>query len=65
MGTIIIARPLDAEQRSFYNMTVEVTDGTNMATTQVSRRRGGGDIEGTPAMFDLVKRGTPFECLPG
>ncbi|KAK0149004.1 Protocadherin Fat 3 [Merluccius polli] len=35
MGTIIIAKPLDAEQRSFYNMTVEVTDGTNIATTQV------------------------------
>ncbi|XP_059932324.1 protocadherin Fat 3a isoform X3 [Gadus macrocephalus] len=35
MGTIVIAKPLDAEQRSFYNMTVEVTDGTNMATTQV------------------------------
>uniref|UniRef100_A0A8K9WW54 FAT atypical cadherin 3a n=1 Tax=Oncorhynchus mykiss TaxID=8022 RepID=A0A8K9WW54_ONCMY len=35
VGTIIIAKPLDAEQRSFYNMTVEVTDGTNSAATQV------------------------------
>uniref|UniRef100_A0A3P8YCB2 FAT atypical cadherin 3a n=1 Tax=Esox lucius TaxID=8010 RepID=A0A3P8YCB2_ESOLU len=35
VGTIIIAKPLDAEQRSFYNMTVEVTDGTNSAVTQV------------------------------
>ncbi|KYO28523.1 hypothetical protein Y1Q_0005325 [Alligator mississippiensis] len=35
MGTIVIAKPLDAEQRSIYNMTVEVTDGTNIATTQV------------------------------
>ncbi|KAF7647480.1 hypothetical protein LDENG_00171680 [Lucifuga dentata] len=35
MGTIIIARPLDAEQRSFYNLTLQVTDGTNTAHTQV------------------------------
>ena len=34
-GTIIIARPLDAEQRSFYNLTLEVTDGSNTASTQV------------------------------
>ncbi|KAB5550105.1 hypothetical protein PHYPO_G00049870 [Pangasianodon hypophthalmus] len=35
VGTIIIAKALDAEQRSFYNLTVEVTDGTNTAYTQV------------------------------
>nr|XP_061797028.1 protocadherin Fat 3-like isoform X3 [Nerophis lumbriciformis] len=35
MGTIIIARPLDAEQRSFYNLTVQATDGINIAYTQV------------------------------
>ncbi|XP_077421706.1 protocadherin Fat 3a isoform X1 [Vanacampus margaritifer] len=35
MGTIIIARPLDAEQRSFYNLTVQATDGVNIAYTQV------------------------------
>ncbi|KAM4700502.1 protocadherin Fat 3 isoform 2-T2 [Discoglossus pictus] len=35
VGTIVIAKPLDAELRSTYNMTVEVTDGTNVATTQV------------------------------
>ncbi|XP_030632872.1 protocadherin Fat 3a isoform X2 [Chanos chanos] len=35
VGTIIIAKPLDAEQRSFYNLTLEVTDGTNVAHTQV------------------------------
>ncbi|XP_060090931.1 protocadherin Fat 3 isoform X1 [Heteronotia binoei] len=35
VGTIVIAKPLDAEQRSVYNMTVEVTDGTNVASTQV------------------------------
>ncbi|XP_026535720.1 protocadherin Fat 3 isoform X2 [Notechis scutatus] len=35
VGTIVVAKPLDAEQRSMYNMTVEVTDGTNVASTQV------------------------------
>uniref|UniRef100_Q8BNA6-2 Isoform 2 of Protocadherin Fat 3 n=1 Tax=Mus musculus TaxID=10090 RepID=Q8BNA6-2 len=35
VGTIVIAKPLDAEQRSVYNMSVEVTDGTNIAVTQV------------------------------
>lgn len=35
VGTIVIAKPLDAEQRSFFNLTVEVTDGTNVAYTQV------------------------------
>ncbi|XP_068174232.1 protocadherin Fat 3-like [Antennarius striatus] len=35
VGTIIIAKPLDAEQCSFYNLTVQVTDGTNTAYTQV------------------------------
>ncbi|KAG9265353.1 protocadherin Fat 3 [Astyanax mexicanus] len=35
VGTIIIAKPLDAEQRSFYNLTLEVTDGTNVASTLV------------------------------
>ncbi|XP_028275191.1 protocadherin Fat 3 [Parambassis ranga] len=35
VGTIIIAKPLDAEQCSFYNLTVQVTDGSNTAYTQV------------------------------
>ncbi|XP_070826256.1 protocadherin Fat 3a isoform X6 [Chaetodon trifascialis] len=35
VGTIIIAKPLDAEQRSLYNLTVQATDGTNTAYTQV------------------------------
>ncbi|KTF90509.1 hypothetical protein cypCar_00024820 [Cyprinus carpio] len=35
MGTIVIARPLDAETQSLYNMTVQVTDGTNTASTQI------------------------------
>ncbi|KAM9622277.1 protocadherin Fat 1 [Trichechus inunguis] len=34
-GTIIIAKPLDAEQRSNYNLTVEATDGTTAILTQV------------------------------
>ncbi|XP_030648083.1 protocadherin Fat 3 [Chanos chanos] len=35
MGTIVVAKPLDTESQSLYNMTVQVTDGTNTATTQV------------------------------
>ncbi|KAM4566902.1 protocadherin Fat 3-like isoform 2-T3 [Odontesthes bonariensis] len=35
VGTIIIAKPLDAEQRTFYNLTVRATDGTNTAYAQV------------------------------
>ncbi|XP_075412906.1 protocadherin Fat 1 isoform X2 [Tenrec ecaudatus] len=34
-GTIIIAKPLDAEQKSNYNLTVEATDGTTTILTQV------------------------------
>ncbi|XP_041951658.1 protocadherin Fat 1a isoform X4 [Alosa sapidissima] len=34
-GTIIVARPLDAEQKSNYNLTVEATDGTTSISTQV------------------------------
>lgn len=35
MGTIVLAKLLDAEKQSHYNFTVQVTDGTNTATTQV------------------------------
>ncbi|KAM6988350.1 LOW QUALITY PROTEIN: protocadherin Fat 3-like [Tautogolabrus adspersus] len=35
VGTIVIAKPLDAEQRGFYNLSVQATDGTNTAYTQV------------------------------
>ncbi|ROL54390.1 Protocadherin Fat 3 [Anabarilius grahami] len=35
LGNIVIARPLDAETQSLYNMTVQVTDGTTTTTTQV------------------------------
>ncbi|KAM4709804.1 protocadherin Fat 1 [Discoglossus pictus] len=34
-GTIVVARPLDAEQKSNYNLTVEATDGTRSISTQV------------------------------
>lgn len=36
LGTLVVAKPLDAEVQSVYNMTVQVTDGTNFATTQVN-----------------------------
>lgn len=34
-GTIIVAKPLDAEQKSNYNLTVEATDGSTAILTQV------------------------------
>lgn len=34
-GTLIVAQPLDSEQKSNYNLTVEATDGTRTVTTQV------------------------------
>lgn len=34
-GTIVVAKPLDAEQKSNYNLTVEATDGTRSINTQV------------------------------
>ena len=36
VGTLVVARPLDAEAQSVFNMTIQVTDGTNLATAQVS-----------------------------
>ncbi|KAG7322395.1 hypothetical protein KOW79_013741 [Hemibagrus wyckioides] len=38
MGTIDLVKPLDAENQSLYNLTVQVTDGTNSAITQVHIR---------------------------
>lgn len=38
VGTLVVAKPLDAEVQSVYNMTVQVTDGTNFATAQVHQR---------------------------
>uniref|UniRef100_A0A3Q2ZLK4 FAT atypical cadherin 3b n=1 Tax=Kryptolebias marmoratus TaxID=37003 RepID=A0A3Q2ZLK4_KRYMA len=37
VGTLVVAKPLDAEVQSVYNMTVQVTDGTNFATAQVHK----------------------------
>ncbi|XP_076869832.1 protocadherin Fat 1a isoform X3 [Brachyhypopomus gauderio] len=34
-GTLVVARRLDAEQKAHYNLTVEATDGTRTASTQV------------------------------
>uniref|UniRef100_A0AAV2LEZ3 Protocadherin Fat 1 n=1 Tax=Knipowitschia caucasica TaxID=637954 RepID=A0AAV2LEZ3_KNICA len=34
-GTLIVAKPLDAEQKSNYNLTVEASDGTRTVSTQV------------------------------
>ncbi|XP_057188833.1 protocadherin Fat 1a isoform X3 [Triplophysa rosa] len=34
-GTVIVARALDAEQKSHYNLTVDATDGTRSVSTQV------------------------------
>ncbi|XP_041930485.1 protocadherin Fat 1-like isoform X2 [Alosa sapidissima] len=34
-GTLIVAGPLDAEQNSSYNLTIEATDGSRCITTQV------------------------------
>uniref|UniRef100_A0A3Q1F4D5 FAT atypical cadherin 3b n=1 Tax=Acanthochromis polyacanthus TaxID=80966 RepID=A0A3Q1F4D5_9TELE len=35
VGTLVVAKPLDAEVQSVFNMTIQVTDGTNFATAQV------------------------------
>ncbi|KAM9788478.1 LOW QUALITY PROTEIN: protocadherin Fat 3 [Neosynchiropus ocellatus] len=35
VGTLVLAKPLDAEVQSVYNMTVQVTDGTSVSTSQV------------------------------
>uniref|UniRef100_A0A3Q3FBD3 FAT atypical cadherin 3b n=1 Tax=Labrus bergylta TaxID=56723 RepID=A0A3Q3FBD3_9LABR len=35
VGTLVVAKPLDAEVQSVYNMTIQVTDGTNFAMAQV------------------------------
>ncbi|XP_041864735.1 protocadherin Fat 3 [Melanotaenia boesemani] len=49
VGTLVVAKPLDAEVQSVYNMTVQVTDGTNFATTQVFIRIQ--DINDNPPVF--------------
>ncbi|KAL7856342.1 hypothetical protein AOLI_G00199460 [Acnodon oligacanthus] len=34
-GTLVVARPLNTEQKSNYNLTLEATDGTRTTSTQV------------------------------
>lgn len=40
-GTLTVAQPLNAEQRSNYNLTLEATDGTDTVSTQVRTRDHG------------------------
>ncbi|XP_036391985.1 protocadherin Fat 3a [Megalops cyprinoides] len=65
VGTIVIAKPLDAEQRSFYNMTVEVTDGTNVASTQVYitvlDNNDNGPVFSQPTYDVTISEDTPAE----
>ncbi|XP_067289950.1 protocadherin Fat 3 isoform X6 [Pseudorasbora parva] len=65
IGTIVIARPLDAETQSLYNMTVQVTDGTNTATAQVYIKVLDGN-DNTPIFSErtyevLVSEDTPAD----
>jgi len=68
VGTIVIAKPLDAEQRSFYNLTVEVTDGTNIAYTQVNTHTLTHSLterfKFTPLQYSCTPNGgaTGFKC---
>ncbi|KAL7824254.1 hypothetical protein AOLI_G00330130, partial [Acnodon oligacanthus] len=36
-GTLVVARPLNTEQKSNYNLTLEATDGTRTTSTQAAR----------------------------
>lgn len=53
VGTLVVAKPLDAEVQSVYNMTIQVTDGTNFATAQVRA-----------LFFNLLCTGTAFSHTP-
>lgn len=55
MGTIIIAKPLDAERHSFYNLTVQSTDGTNTAYTQVRRAEVSISVFSVDPVFEYDK----------
>ncbi|KAM9320567.1 protocadherin Fat 3 isoform 2-T2 [Gastrophryne carolinensis] len=63
VGTIVIAKPLDAELRSSYNMTVEVTDGTNVASTQVVIRVLDNNDNG-PEFSQTTYEATVSEDIP-
>uniref|UniRef100_A0A3P9CVS2 FAT atypical cadherin 3 n=1 Tax=Maylandia zebra TaxID=106582 RepID=A0A3P9CVS2_9CICH len=49
VGTLVVAKPLDAEVQSVYNMTVQVTDGTNFATVFIRIQ----DSNDNPPVFSL------------
>uniref|UniRef100_A0A3B3YQB3 FAT atypical cadherin 3b n=1 Tax=Poecilia mexicana TaxID=48701 RepID=A0A3B3YQB3_9TELE len=69
VGTLVVAKPLDAEIQSVYNMTVQVTDGTNFATTQVFIRvqdsNDNPPVFSQPAYYVSVSEDAPsdFELL--
>uniref|UniRef100_A0A670Z7Q3 FAT atypical cadherin 2 n=1 Tax=Pseudonaja textilis TaxID=8673 RepID=A0A670Z7Q3_PSETE len=50
-GSIVIARTLDAKERSNYNLTIEVTDGSSIIKTQVSAYIHVIDINQHPPRF--------------
>ena len=43
-GSIVIARPLDTRRRSSYNLTVEVTDGSQTIATPVRSLTGSPEL---------------------
>ncbi|PKU29541.1 protocadherin fat hypothetical protein [Limosa lapponica baueri] len=55
-GTIIVARPLDAEQKSNYNLTVEATDGTRSISTQL-------ELAGAEAAVSVTSEHKGFLCI--
>ncbi|KAI5099865.1 protocadherin Fat 3-like isoform X3 [Silurus meridionalis] len=63
MGTIVLVKPLDAENQSLYNLTVQVTDGTSTATTQVHIRvldcNDNAPVFSQPVYQVLVSENTP------
>ncbi|KAM7328677.1 hypothetical protein ACRRTK_012769 [Alexandromys fortis] len=58
-GTIIVAKPLDAEQKSNYNLTVEATDGTSTILTQGSYKN---ILVLSPGACDFKVRETGRTC---
>lgn len=52
VATLVVAKPLDAEAQSVYNMSIQVTDGTKSATAQVTHT------------FNLLCTGTAIHTLP-
>uniref|UniRef100_A0AAQ5YXC9 FAT atypical cadherin 3b n=1 Tax=Amphiprion ocellaris TaxID=80972 RepID=A0AAQ5YXC9_AMPOC len=54
VGTLVVAKPLDAEVQSVFNMTIQVTDGTNFATAQVHRDSNDNIPYFTSTVYDAV-----------